>query len=269
MQSIPRPLTWLLIFVWFIFMGVTAVSYGAGGLYPPLNKVARPFVCPNGQMTVEGFTSHPQPGTTITQIYWYCVDRQSGAKTAIIGAPMHVYAGVFYGVLMFAAAAALWYLYNRRIVWVQNVIKVVLALGLLLIILFPLWPAYSFENSKSTPTPEPTAAVLVATYEALTAQTTIAFSSTDPPLANWRGIPIMPQASAGHTADDGTYRFRVQEVSETIKTYYKDQLKSLGWNLADTRFQGLQFTKAQDVVLVIIVPESDLESWVVTLVRAP
>jgi hypothetical protein len=272
-KSIPRPLIWLLIFVWFIFMGVTAVSYGFGALYPPLNKVAQPFVCPNGQMTVEGYTSHPQPGTTITQIYWYCVDRQSGAKTEIVGAPMHVYAGVFYGVVMFAATMGLWYLYNRGINWVQNLIKIVLVVGLGLVILFlivsPFLPAYNFVPPNASALPDATATALVATYEALTAQTTIAFSSTDKPLTNWQGIPIMPQASAGQTADDGTYRFRVQVDSGTIEAYYKDKLKSLGWNLADSRFQGFQFTKAQEVLLVILVPASDLESWIVTLVRVP
>jgi hypothetical protein len=96
-----------LVFVWFIFMGVTAVSYGLGALYPPLNRIAEPFVCPNGRASVEEITSNPIPGTTITQLYWYCVDNTSGAKTPIENTfPIHLYAGVFYGLLMFAAGVA-------------------------------------------------------------------------------------------------------------------------------------------------------------------
>src|SRR4051812_19430035 len=105
-----RTTIWPLAFIWFIFMGVTAVSYGFGALYPPLNKIAQPFVCPTGQMSVEEDTSNPMPGTTITQIYWYCADGRSGAKTKIADAPIHLYAGAIYGLLMSIAALITWYL---------------------------------------------------------------------------------------------------------------------------------------------------------------
>ena len=269
MKANTRAIIWLLVFVWFIFMGVTAVSYGLGALYPPLNKIAQPFVCPNGQMSVEEFTSNPIPGTTITQIYWYCLDRQSGAKTKIVDGPIHLVAGAFYGLLMFAAGLSLWYLYNRRIVWVQNVIKAVLVFGLVLIILFPMLPLFSFVFPRSTPIPDATATALAMTYETLTSQTISDFSSTEKPLADWNGIPIMPQAIAGQRADNGMYRFQVAVDSGTIETYYTDELKSLGWNLADSRWQGMQFTKANSVLLVAIVPAADMESWVVTLVLVP
>jgi hypothetical protein len=264
-----RAIVWLLVFIWFIFMGVTAVSYGVGALYPPLNKVAQPFVCPNGQMSVEELTSNPIPGTTITQIYWYCVDRRSGAKTPIVDGPIHLYAGVFYGLLMFVAALALWYLYNQRIVWVQNVIKGLLVVGLILLILFPMLPLFGLVFPQSTPTPEPTAAAITLTYEALTSQRTVEFNSTDKPLTDWHAIPIMPQATAGRQGDDGSYAFKAPVDSGTIESYYTDNLKSLGWTLADSRFQGMKFTKAQSVLLVTLVPAADMESFIVTLVLAP
>jgi hypothetical protein len=263
-----RTVIWLLVFIWFIFMGVTAVSYGFGALYPPLNKVAQPFVCPNGQMSVEEITSNPIPGTTITQIYWYCVDSRSGAKTKIVDAPIHLVAGAFYGLLMFGAALLIWYLYNRRIVWVQNVIKGIFVVGIILVVLFPLLPLFRFVIPESTPIPEPTAASITLTYEALTSETTSDFSSTDKPLANWNGIPIMPQAIAGQKAGNGSYAFKVPVDSGTIETYYTDKLKSLGWNLADSRWQGMKFTKDKSVLLVTLVPATDMESWVVTLVLA-
>ena len=264
-----RPIIWLLVFIWFIFMGVTAVSYGLGALYPPLNTVAQPFVCPNGRMSVEEFTSNPIPGTTITQIYWFCLDRQSGAKTKIVDGPIHLFAGAIYGLLMFAATLSLWYLYNRQIVWVQNVIKGILVVGLVLIILFPMLPLFSFVIPVSTPKPDATATALAQTYETLTSQTISDFSSTGKPLADWNGIPIMPQAVAGQRADNATYRFRVPVDSGTIEAYYTDKLKSLGWNLADSRWQGMEFTKDKRVLLVALVPATDMESWVVTLVLVP
>jgi hypothetical protein len=260
---------WLLVFIWFIFMGVTAVSYGFGALYPPLNKVAQPFVCPNGQMSVEGITSNPIPGTTITQIYWYCIERESGAKTKLAEAPLHLYAGVFYGLLMFAAAAGMWYLYNRPIPWIQTAIKGVLVAGLVLLLLVPLLPLFSFGISPSAAIPDPTAAPLALTYEALTATLTNDFSSTDKPLADWNGIPVMPQASAGQQGNQGGYAFRVPVDSGTIVSYYSDTLKALGWSLADSRWQGMQFTKDKRILLVTFAPATDMESWIVTLVLAP
>ena len=70
------------IFIWSIFMGVTAVSIGLGADYPPLNQVAKPFVCPNGKMSFNESTSNPLPGTTYTRIGWYCVDNREGHRKA-------------------------------------------------------------------------------------------------------------------------------------------------------------------------------------------
>ncbi len=264
-----RTIIWLLVFIWFIFMGVTAVSYGFGALYPPLNEIAQPFVCPNGQMSVEENTSNPMPGTTITQIYWYCVDSKSGAKTEMADPPIHLYAGAFYGLVMFVAALAIWYFYDKRIVWVQNIIKSIFVVGIILLILFPLMPLFSLMIPESTPVPDSTATSLALTYETLTSKTTSDFSSTDKPLADWNGIPIMPQATAGQQANNGTYTFKVPVDSGTIESYYSDKLKSLGWNLSDSRWQGMKFTKDKSVLLVTYAPATDMESWVVTLVRIP
>jgi hypothetical protein len=264
-----RTIIWLLVFIWFIFMGVTAVSYGLGALYPPLNKIAQPFVCPNGQMSVAVNTSNPIPGTTITQAHWYCVDSQSDAGTKTVDTAVHLSAGAFYGLLMFVAAVVIWYFYNRRIVWVQNFIKIILVIGVILLVLLPLLPIFSLASPESTPVPDPTATSLEQTYEALTAKTTSDFSSTSQPLADWNGIPIMPQAIAGQPANAGAYAFKVPVDSGTIESYYRDKLKSLGWNLADRRWQGMKFTKDKRVLLVTFVPATAMDSWIVTLVLAP
>jgi hypothetical protein len=122
---------------------------------------------------------------------------------------------------------------------------------------------------EPTPIPDATATALAVTYEALTSRTTSEFSSTDKPLADWNGIPVMPQAIAGQQVNKDTYAFKVPVDSGTIESYYSEKLKSLGWTLADSRWQGMQFTKDKKVLLVTFAPATDMESWIVTFVLIP
>jgi len=101
-------------FVWSIFMGVTAISIGVGAAYPPANFVAKPFVCPNGQMYFDQQVSNPLPGTTYTTITWYCTDPRSDSKTELDIFPMSLYAGVIYGLLLFVLVAAIWVWAKRK-----------------------------------------------------------------------------------------------------------------------------------------------------------
>ena len=87
-------------FVWCIFMGITAVSIGVGAIYPPLNLIAKPFVCPNGQMTYQESTSNPLPGTTYTTIGWYCVNGQGETTTQLDIFQIAVAAGIPYGLVI-------------------------------------------------------------------------------------------------------------------------------------------------------------------------
>ena len=59
-----KPSTLIIVFIWSIFMGVTAISIGFGALYPPLNYIAKPIACPNGQLSFVQNVSNPIPGTT-------------------------------------------------------------------------------------------------------------------------------------------------------------------------------------------------------------
>src|SRR5437764_14158530 len=86
-------------FVWSIFMGVTAISIGVGAAYPPANFVAKPFVCPNGQMTVDQSVSHPLPGTTYPTVTWYCTDPRPSAQTELGASTMTPEAAVMHAVL--------------------------------------------------------------------------------------------------------------------------------------------------------------------------
>jgi hypothetical protein len=89
-------------FFWSIFIGVVGISIGLGALVPPLNYVAKPFVCPDGQMTFEKQVDNPTPNQTFYTADWYC---QKGETTAAKAGRQPVspfaYAGVFYGLVCF------------------------------------------------------------------------------------------------------------------------------------------------------------------------
>jgi hypothetical protein len=101
-------------FVWCLFMGVTAGSIGIGAILPQMNLIAKPFVCPNGQMTLEEHTSKRLPTTTYTQLNWFCVDQRTGARTPLGIFPMSLYAGLFYGLLFFLVVALIWSVIQLR-----------------------------------------------------------------------------------------------------------------------------------------------------------
>lgn len=105
----------VLTFIWCLFMGVTAISIGFGALYPPMNRIAAPFVCANGEMRFEQTTSRPLPGTTYVLTAWYCVDGSTGRKTELDIFPMALYAGLIYGFILFVVVfIGMIVLANRR-----------------------------------------------------------------------------------------------------------------------------------------------------------
>jgi putative oligomerization/nucleic acid binding protein len=102
-------------FVWCWFMGVTAISIGFGALFPSMNLVAKPFVCPNGKMDLTKEVYNPYPGNTIITLTWYCLDEASGAKTELGIFPMSLYAGTIYGWLFFGlVVVGMMIVANRR-----------------------------------------------------------------------------------------------------------------------------------------------------------
>jgi hypothetical protein len=89
-------------FIWCLFMGVTVGSIGIGAIFPSVNLVAKPFVCPNGQMQVVTKDYHPDPTRSVTTVTTFCVDGTTGAKTQLGIFPMSLYAGVLFGLVFFA-----------------------------------------------------------------------------------------------------------------------------------------------------------------------
>jgi hypothetical protein len=266
------------IFVWSIFMGITAISIGFGALFPSMNRITKPLVCPRGEMELETEVYRPYPGSTITTMTWYCADHQTGERTELGIFPMSLYAGVFYGLLLFAVIVLGWYLYQkwdampksaetqRRGVLIQQGLIFVFIAGVLLLGMLPL-----FRSTPSVPTstPNATATSLASTFNELTTGQTVVFTSTEEPLASWNNIPIMPQATAGQAENIYHYSFRVASDSGAIESFYRDQLKSHGWELVHSQWLGMQFTKEERTLLVTTAPHTDLQSWVVTLALIP
>lgn len=85
------------VLFWSLFIGVVGISIGLGALYPPINYVAKPFVCPNGQMTFEKQVDQATPNKTFFSADWYCTKGESARQPI---SPF-AYAGVIYGLLCF------------------------------------------------------------------------------------------------------------------------------------------------------------------------
>lgn len=152
----------IIAFIWCIFMGVTAISIGFGAMYPPMNGIAKPFVCPSGELTFKQNVSHPTPGRTDTTAEWFCRDPGADFPVSIDPLKMAVYAGPIYGLLLFVVGFFFWYLAMR---WgpetiIGKVVRKLLAgLGILavaFVIIFPLWPLISAFIPGARPTPAPT-----------------------------------------------------------------------------------------------------------------
>lgn len=60
------------------------------------------------------------------------------------------------------------------------------------------------------------------------------FNFFDPqgdPVAEWMGLPIMSQATAGQEfPDSNTYSFKVDATAQEVKEFYDGQLADLGWD---------------------------------------
>lgn len=97
-----------------IFMGITGISIGLGAVYPHLNLIAKPLVCPRGEMSPETHVYRPTPVETVTTVTWYCVDAQIGERAKLAALPMSLFAGTIYGLLLFIVVFAGMFVYSKR-----------------------------------------------------------------------------------------------------------------------------------------------------------
>jgi hypothetical protein len=71
----------------------------------------------------------------------------------------------------------------------------------------------------------------VPTFEAIATQFGNYFDPQGTPVQEWKGIPIMPQATAGQEfSENNSYSFRVPVTVKEVQDFYKEKMTALGWN---------------------------------------
>ena len=88
-----------------LFIGLMIATAG-GAVYPPLIKVAAPFVC-DGEFVIESRRYSREPGHTGTQRMVYCVDAATGARHEVTLYAVFIAFLVYSGIIFIAALAAL------------------------------------------------------------------------------------------------------------------------------------------------------------------
>jgi hypothetical protein len=56
------------------------------------------------------------------------------------------------------------------------------------------------------------------------------FDPQGEPLSDWRGVPIMPQATAGQEFDNNTYSFKTDASVQAVVDFYNEEMVKLGWS---------------------------------------
>jgi hypothetical protein len=113
-MNLKKPTGVILLLIWCLFMGVTAISIGFGAAFPALNAIAQPVVCNNGHMQLLTNTSHPQPGVTYTAEKWQCVDNRTGQISDVNEMSMFLFNGLIYGTLLFVVIVLWWWMAMKR-----------------------------------------------------------------------------------------------------------------------------------------------------------
>lgn len=56
------------------------------------------------------------------------------------------------------------------------------------------------------------------------------FDPQGTPVAEWNGIPVMPQATAGQEHDTANYSFKFTGTAQEAQDFYNESLVALGWS---------------------------------------
>jgi hypothetical protein len=93
---------------------------------------------------------------------------------------------------------------------------------------------------------------------------------TGKPASDWKGIPIMPQATAGQEFSEHNYSFKAPVAATDVQAFYDEKMKSLGWQSA-VGFQvtgkgGIMiFQNGKDLLTVTITPDLQNDREVVVI----
>jgi hypothetical protein len=102
----------------------------------------------------------------------------------------------------------------------------------------------------------------IPTFEALATDFGNVLNPQGAPAQEWKGIPIMPQATAGQefTANN-SYSFRASVTIEEVQNFYNEQLTPLGWsqpfNFPSEGNAGIMVFQKEDSTLTITMTASE------------
>jgi len=88
------------------------------------------------------------------------------------------------------------------------------------------------------------------------------FNPQGTPVSEWKGIPIMSQATAGQEfAENSTYSYKVNASINDVQEFYKTELEKLGWktffNLPSSDSGTVQVYQKDSSILTITIVETE------------
>ena len=85
------------------------------------------------------------------------------------------------------------------------------------------------------------------------------FNPQGTPVQEWKGIPIMPQATVGQEfSENNTYSFKANITTKEVQDFYHEKLTALGWN------QPFNMPNEGDTVILLFQKDSSLLTITVT-----
>ena len=112
----------------------------------------------------------------------------------------------------------------------QNLAQTAQALGTAM----PIETLQAVSSAIASAIPQETLQALpsaIPTLEALATGIGNMFDPQGTPVQEWRGIPIMPQATAGQEfSENNSYSFKFTGTTKEVQDFYNQQLTALGWS---------------------------------------
>ena len=93
----------------------------------------------------------------------------------------------------------------------------------------------------------------VPTFEAIATQFGGFFNPQGTPVQEWKGIPIMPQATTGQEfPDNNTYSFKANVTTKEVQDFYNEKLSALGWK------QAMSFPVQEEGGIIVFQKDSNI-----------
>ena len=112
----------------------------------------------------------------------------------------------------------------------QNLAQTAQALGTAI----PIETLQALPSAIASVIPEETLQALPSAFPSLEALATDFGNMFDPqgtPVQEWKGIPIMPQATSGQEfSANNSYSFKFTGTTKEVQDFYDEKMTALGWN---------------------------------------